>query len=300
MKNIFEILKHEDHKLEIIKIDKDIQLGCIECGCKLISFKEDLSSEEFYGIEKNIKDRKIERYINQIYKEVTHLDEEEIECLAKQIIDETNSTLEEYTTIKNFMEHTTSIILKSELIKEVELKIKKEYDMTINLHEKCRESEMLKENISIVVNQLENKIIEIINKEELDFIALRYEEEYLCSYHVFKNEYEGALLAIKKESLEREERENPTIKEVIEINNINEYYKIFPDIKDEEEETYEYRKFIYLTREGLLRLKPEVEINVLEDMLEEYTLLYEHEYIDNKLATIESIKQILERMKKSL
>lgn len=299
MKNIFEILKHEDHKLEIIKIDKDIQLGCIECGCKLISFKEDLLTEEFNDIERNIEDRQMGEYINQMYKEATYL-EEEIECLAKKIIDETNSLLEKYSTRKNFMEHTAGIILKSELMKEVELKIKKEYDMTIKLHEKYKESKMLKENISIVVNQLENKIIEIINKEESCFIALRYEEEYSCSYHVFKNDQEGTLLTIRKESLEREEKENPTIKEVIEINNMNEYYKIFPDIEDEEEETYKYRKFIYLSREGLLRLKPEVEIKVLENMLKEYTWLYEDEYIDNKLATIESVKQIIERMKKNL
>ena len=254
MKDIFKVLKHEGHKLDVIKYDNDIKLGCLDCGCTLYSFNTDFDIEDFKKVYRKIckRNSKLKIFMDLFIKEIITLNEEDLKKIRKIIITEAKHQVNKESLYETLLTLKHVVDVKNLIFKVISEKFDTDKDTIktlliiseLNIEDVCKN---IINNASFI-----EKIKEEAKDMDFEVEVLKNQEEVIYSCYKFKNKDENKLTILDKKALEEEEAQEPTPTEKIKINSKEEYETILPDWTDEENETYKYRKFNYLIDNGLI------------------------------------------------
>lgn len=262
MKDIFNIIGHEQHDLKIVNFKCSKQVGCVNCGETLytqIEVSEIVSLYDFLVEEgsnfENLKSTTkifLRELIESNLPEATKLSLTDVKEALRNTNSDSKTIHAKATLLKNLSNLSMmNVNTLEEIINKVDIS--------------------LDDNFTI----LKNKIISDLYEKFL----ITTKDPIIVSNTVFELEKRyGDMLFVPKNWAMEKENENPTIKEVKVIASKNDYDYFRPDWEDEENEDDNYKKFIFMHQQGLLDLQFEDADFKLVDMAIDY--LADYEYVD--------------------
>lgn len=222
-RDIFETLKHGNCGLKIVKKGDEYLLGCVDCGTTIYSTKdEDILDEliEAYRICKKESAYNMAVYIEKLIFKTEFMQEIVMKCFE-----------DEYEEGYIFTQAFSYTSPKCEKLKEVGISMEEG-----------------------IVNEIKEAIE---NKEPFATNKLFVEsgESFTISNKIITNnpsDYYKNILIIDLEKAELLEKEYPTDKTLLKVNNVDEFLSSIPKFLDEEEENYDFNKFIYKMENDLI------------------------------------------------
>ena len=55
MRDIFNLMKHQNHDVKVIEYNGSVRIGCVSCGITLYDFNSNISSEDVDCISRQIE-----------------------------------------------------------------------------------------------------------------------------------------------------------------------------------------------------------------------------------------------------
>lgn len=280
MRDIFNILKHEGHNLDIIKEFDEYKLGCLDCGITLYEI-EDIDLHDFLEViriceEKNfnLKNKLIEFLKLSIYGSPDDLSKKINNSIRSKIDD-----LMDGGRCINFHRSTllheiTNGILTRNASQADKIKVKKILDMDST-------DELLYET---AISQL---------KRRNDIIVLEKGDKYVSSNRFYINRHDYYVTILNKSLLEKEELENPSETEKIEINTASDFYKIKPSYDDEDEDTEEYRDFEFRSYANLYDFSNMTKEEAIKLLTNGLNIFFDYDYnTRNAIQVLQALKAL--------
>lgn len=238
-KDIFELLHHNGHRLDIINDNGVLKLGCVTCGETIVQSDKD-SLESVADLYKTLK----------YQSSYCVLQEQILNYVIKLFLGDINH-------FKEFLRNNKNIIqgrydLKS--FKFIKLDKAEAFSMGYNSISNNYislfdiDQENFKQHIEMYINKLK-KIAEeegFITKQVGDSPLIISNEEY--NFYGYPS---NCLYLFSKQEIEERERSFPTVKDIYTFKDMSDFNKQFPSWEDEEEWNEIAILFNYRAKYGL-------------------------------------------------
>ena len=212
--NVFELLKHENHILEVVHLQNEVLLGCINCGCTLASTSENI--QHFHDEFIRYKDVLIEKGYDNILSSIDLFEKEILkfthELTKKYIEKKVYAYVEDEFHNSDDPELGVWFDLYSFLFDEGRL-----YDSIIDGFE-CEYIENLYSNH---FDDFKEELIDIAYDrlaQDNSNILLLPGQTYVVSNNIIKGSA-NSIVILDKRLVEKMETENPTVTDVLTFEN---------------------------------------------------------------------------------
>lgn len=236
--NIFELLKHENHYLEVITLKKNVLLGCVNCGTTIAELDD------------------ISHYITNIAKYKDVLIEKECENLLATLTLFEDKILDViHQSVKDFILHG----IKDHVVTEFEYEEEPETGIWLDLYsylfdegtlydcilDKYNDMDYLYDLYYNNFEKIKGELYELtynILKENSDYVILSPGQSYTVSNHIIKapeDKSPQTLIILSKKEIEKSEKENPTVTDLLTFDDEKEFCSFLN--KSENQVEFEYR-----------------------------------------------------------
>lgn len=236
--NIFELLKHENHYLEVITLKKNVLLGCVNCGTTIAEL-DDIS--HYITNMAKYKDILIEKECENLLATLTLFEDKILGVIHQSVKDFILHGIEDNiaTEFKYEEEPETGVWLDlySYLFDEGTL-----YDCILDQY---NDIDYLYDLYHNNFEKLKGELYELtynILKENSDYIILSPGQNYTISNHIIsapEDKLPQTLIILSKKEIEKSEKENPTVTDVLTFDDEKEFCSFFNNNENKVE--FEYR-----------------------------------------------------------
>lgn len=281
MKDIFEILQHEGHKLELIKHGNEYLLGCKTCGKTLLTRSFVIENVEEYAtildtLKYQDKNEKLYDNVKQLGKYILEIKDPAIKYMQEIAIGELLSLKKkDHFSITSKVRHIFNI---KDLISEVyaNLYCIENYRTLISTcySEDDWETEVLaiKERLLFALRQKMIPTHKFYNDHQ--------ETTFGCTtYKLDTNDKKYKFFAIDKELAQELETKYPTPTDEYRFEDIDDFYRKEPSWEDEEEENMKFKEYMYRIQNDLYdftNIDPDIIIKNAIQFYSEYELIERH------------------------
>lgn len=280
MKDIFEILQHENHELEVIQHNNEYILGCKTCGKTLLTEEyicqnvKDYAAilETLKGINKdNNKDRAaLISFIKMLGIYTLKIDEQGIEEMRRYVLSDLAESLS-----KDYIasQHKVNAVFDIR-------------NLVYNLYKYVYCIENYNELIRVCYSEdaweaklvlIKDKLLIALKKDEAKYTFYDNHETVTTgckTYKINDNDIKKyKFFSIHNEISEKLEEECPTPTDVYVFKDKADFYSKEPNWEDEEEENVQYREYIYRIENDLYDFS-----NLGEDFIIKNAIDYYAEY----------------------
>lgn len=289
MRDIFEIIKHEDHNIQVVKYDNEYILGCKDCGITLIKGSEILKNVNEYVELMNVLRKRCN--VSNLYTSFKNIGiktmeftEESSKTIASVIIDilkkrEKDNYYGEYDKIStnlNFINYINNYY-------KDKLGIDDPYQlMTVIFGNFIKDA--YDERINLILDEI-NKMT--TNK----YSYLRKDEQKVIASRIFKvanytTNIDDNILIINNEMMQELEKEHPTPTDVYKFKDINDFYDKKPCWDDEEEENAKFYEYMYRMENNLYDFDNIKLLDILKGAIDDYA---QYDYVKRNVAVIDMV-----------
>lgn len=246
-KDLFEILHHEDHQLEIVKYGSNHILGCKQCGVDLVSVLDLVRRTSSY---ESLLNTLVERD-SDLYEKVMQLGRIFL-CLEKKDITEISKIIIEKVKEnkgKQYLSPYERAYCIFNLKNEIQSYVKDKYDVSYSQVVEMIYGKSNKPYIEAV-----KKISECLKEMSDSFNIYTNNEKVISGCKVFKIEHsdtDTSIMVVDKDILVELEESMPTPTDIYKFEDINDYYDKLPEYEDEENNNNKYIEFIYRVENDL-------------------------------------------------
>lgn len=282
MIDIFELLKHEGHELEIIKHGDERLLGCKKCGKTLLTEDFVKNNTQEYATILNTLEQCTEKaelyiYVKQLGYNILSLDDKDKERIIVYIKEDLNKRTSSVKVEFYIKEFISKIYTEIKGIKNAQ-----------KLIDACYSETAWDMQARIIKTAILKKAKEIIkgyqffdNDEEISKGCKTYRVVNNC-YAPYK------FFAINEELAEKAEQELPTPTDVYKFKDVTDYYERRPEWEDEEEENGLYLEYIYRIENNLydfsnLEMGEEI---IIRDAIDYYA---EYECVERYISPLKKV-----------
>ena len=276
MRDIFNLMKHQNHDVKVIEYNGSVRIGCVSCGITLYDFNSNISSEdvdliikEYKTLESSNLTKSIEKLV---IKSLTLSDEELKNIIYEQYGQATvyfdRYCEEEYTN--SLQDYDYYFNLSKVIINALTNKFENLYAEDIN---------KLIDNIcypSLLIERAKGRLIsiakELLEEERwhnLDIVNPKLKSSVIYSNKEITSKDPDRAIIINKKYLEKAEEAYPTAKDIYTFKDYEEFSNMIPDYDDETGEHANYREFIYRLKNGLYDFS-NVELEKVYDYILKY------------------------------
>lgn len=266
MKDIFELLQHENHEIELIKHGNQFILGCKTCGKTLLdSDYVKANTNEYVSILETLKQcngkKELLFNIQRLGCKMLHIDDEDIKKMANMV----HERLNRYKSIHTYFYVT-------DLVSTIHTQTR-----GITYAQTLTRACYTEEDWNTILKAIKLKILFEVKKDIKGYKFLHEDETIAAGcvmYSVPNNYYKPfGFIAMNEEMMKQDEKEFPTPTDIYTFKDIDDFYNKEPDYEDEEEDNYKYKEYIYRMKSNLYDFK-----NINENILIKNAIGYFADY----------------------
>lgn len=236
--NIFELLKHKNHDLELVKVDKDtIAFGCCTCGVEILNSS---CLDGTYDKILNMKSSLVDSEAEEIIIGIEAFEKEIFKLYHAKIIDFLDIIGD---IVYDELTYDREVCLSFSL---EDILFDKEYfrnEVVPSGHNPYWIEKIVTDNFGDISKELTELAYKILT-EKYKYKVLKYGESITVSNNIIENDDSDSLIVLHEERINRMEEENPTVTDIKTFANEEEFVEyILRSNKDE---------FIYRTKNDLL------------------------------------------------
>lgn len=285
-KDLFEILKHENHDLEIVKLGDNYILGCKHCGVDLldlISIIKDI--DEYSALMATLRgrsDRRLYDNTREIGKKFLQLKDSDINSICSNIMCEMkNMANRECYSKYDKVSHNFN--LKNRIDEYIEENYSIDFEALNELiYYSSFEKNAYDHLLSIIIKKLNNM------STDFEFYTIGEKVTAGCkTFEICDPKNEFYIMGINNSTKEELEKITPTPLHTYKFKDLNDYFEKQPSWDDEEDENGKYYEFIYRLENDLFDFS-NIDINeVIKDSIctfESFDYVTRHTTILNKFV----------------
>ena len=299
MKDIFEIIRHEDvekHELEVVEFDNGFLLGCKTCGQTLLS-TDDLQGESKYlELIKTLKDRgeksnKLLELVIMIGRLALEPNEKDYDAFISKIKRDIKSKIESNTR-NNHGALYNSFLISSLYNEIIDRYRQKQYNIVYDILASHIYEDPAGELLKITKQVIKRLKREENQKEEVEYKFYSYDTKKwpVAGCHEYKigscYKKEASILITILKEMEALEKECPTPCDVYTFKDMDDYYDKMPSWDNEENEDAIFREYNYRIKNDLFDFSNIDTQNIINNCIETFE---SYDYMERYTATLKKL-----------